>query len=271
MTDCTEWQLLLQADLDGELTPAEAARLTAHADGCADCAALRVRLSALSARIAEEAPRYPAPAALRAALQAAVAPQPAPEPAPQPAPAPTTQAAPPTATIIPFRLNARRWSRETIGFLAGAALAASVAFAVMPSMPPSAAMDPTDQIVADHIRALQPGHLFDVESSDHHTVKPWFDGRIDFAPPVPQFERYPLIGGRLDYASGHTMAALSYRAGKHIVDVFIRPADPNSQVRTGTREGYHYICWLQDGMVLWAVSDMDPTELTTFVQGWKST
>ncbi|HKM63805.1 MAG TPA: zf-HC2 domain-containing protein [Acidisphaera sp.] len=249
MTDCTEWQLLLQADLDGELSPAEAARLAAHEAGCAACASLRKRLSALSARIAQEAPRYEAPAALRAALQAAVVP------------------APQGAVVVPFRPRARRWTRETIGFVAGAALAASVTFAVFQP----ATTNPADQIIADHIRALQPGHLIDVESSDHHTVKPWFDGRIDFAPPVPQFERYPLLGGRLDYAAGHTMAALSYRAGKHIVDVFIRPADANATAREGTREGYHYICWLQGGMVLWAVSDMDPTELANFVQAWKDT
>ena len=78
------------------------------------------------------------------------------------------------------------------------------------------------------------------------------------------------MGGRLDYAAGHTMAALAYRAGKHIVDVFIRPADAHAKPRSGTREGYHYVCWLQGGMVIWAVSDMDQGELEKFVEAWKS-
>ena len=250
MTDCTEWHLLLQADLDGELSAAEAARLAAHEEGCAECTAMRRRLLALSTRIAQEAPRYEAPAALRGTLQAAASPEPPSQ----------------TAQVLPFRPRTRRWTREAIGFLAGAALAASIAFIVTPGP----ASNPAEDIVDDHIRALQPGHLVDVESSEHHTVKPWFAGRLDFAPPVPQFEQYPLIGGRLDYTAGHTMAALAYRAGKHIVDVFIRPADANAKPRSGTREGYHYICWLQGGMVIWAVSDMDPAELEKFVQSWKS-
>jgi len=259
MRDCTEWQLLLQADLDDELSAADAARLAAHEEGCAECAAMRRRLVALSSKIAQEAPRYEAPPALRAALQAAARP----EAPPQASAEPLSE----TGTVVPFRSRARRWSRETVGFAVGAALAASVTLMVLS---PSVGNGPADQIVADHIRALQPGHLIDVESSDHHTVKPWFAGRIDFAPPVPEFQNYPLLGGRLDYAAGHTMAVVSYRAGKHIVDVFIRPADPAAKARSGTMEGYHYICWLQGGMVLWAVSDMDPTELANFVQEWKS-
>ena len=153
-TSCEEMRLLVQADVDGELSPAEAARVAAHVGGCASCAETEARLLALRARLRREVPPEPAPEALRAKVRASIA-------GLLPA-EPVVRAAPPW----------RAWVRQGVGFGAGAALAAGVALAVLPH----GGGDASDALVANHIRALQPGHLMDVVSTDQHTVKPWFDG-----------------------------------------------------------------------------------------------
>ncbi len=130
-----------------------------------------------------------------------------------------------------------------------------------------------EQIVAGHIRALQPGHLEDVPSSDQHTVKPWFDGRIDFAPPVKDLaaQRFPLRGGRLDYAAGRPVAALVYQRDKHVIDLFVWPAAESAArpAESTERQGYNVVHWAQDGMVLWAVSDLEASQLREFAEDWR--
>jgi anti-sigma factor RsiW len=226
---CANMQLLVQADLDGELDAAGAAALAGHVARCERCAALQSELGALSASLRGKLTRHVAPSALRAAIDAQ-----------QP----------------------RRkigWSHGA-SFGAGMALAAGIAaFAVLPGR---GGLD--GDSVAAHIRALQPGHLMDVESTDRHTVKPWFDGRLDYAPPVRDFaaQGFPLIGGRLDYLAGRPVAALVYRRDKHVIDVFVWPG-----VRSGTDatiQGYNVIAWSQDGMNFRAVSDLNTGEMANF-------
>jgi anti-sigma factor RsiW len=130
-------------------------------------------------------------------------------------------------------------------------------------------------IVSDHIRALQPGHIMDVVSTEQHTVKPWFDGRLDFAPPVRNLggHGFPLAGGRLDYVDGHVAAALVYYRAKHVINLFIWP-NRGPQVASeasGKRNGYNFVHWAQDGMTFWAVSDLEAPQLAEFARLWRAT
>jgi anti-sigma factor RsiW len=244
MTDAAHMRLrlLVQADHDGELSAAEAAELAAHLQECPDCRAVRQELADLSARLHTDVPRYTAPAALRAALAA--------------------QAAP--ANVVQFR--ARPW--RALGLAAAGAMAVAASVALwLPSGTGGA-----DEAVADHIRALQPGHLTDVLSTDQHTVKPWFDGRLDYAPPVRDFSAagFPLLGGRLDYLAGRPVAALVYRRDKHLIDLFVWPEAGTAAPVARTVNGYNVVGWTADGMRFQAVSDLEPAGLERFAALWRA-
>jgi anti-sigma factor RsiW len=116
----------------------------------------------------------------------------------------------------------------------------------------------TTTLLDAHLRSLQPGHLTDVESTDQHTVKPWFDGKLDIAPPVRDFadSGFSLLGGRLDVIEGRTVAALVYGRRKHIVNVFVwQSQDSMPFSDSGERQGYHWVAWKKDGFLFCAVSD----------------
>jgi len=126
------------------------------------------------------------------------------------------------------------------------------------------------EVVAGHIRSLMANHLTDVASTDQHTVKPWFAGRLDFSPPVSDFAEagYPLVGGRLDYLQGHPVAALVYLRHKHTINVFVWPATNEQEgfAPAMTRQGFHVIHGASAGMVYWLVSDLNSDELGNFVR-----
>jgi anti-sigma factor RsiW len=120
-------------------------------------------------------------------------------------------------------------------------------------------------VLSAHIRSLAGTHLIDVPSSDQHTVKPWFNGKLDFSPAVKTVEGFPLLGGRMEYLDGHPAAALIYGRQKHIINLFIWPsAKPVAEAKQ-TRNGYHLLSWSSDGMTYWAVSDLNEAELSQFV------
>jgi anti-sigma factor RsiW len=121
-----------------------------------------------------------------------------------------------------------------------------------------------DNVLSAHIRSLAGTHLLDVLSSDQHTVKPWFNGKLDFSPGVKDLEGFPLLGGRLEYFEGHPAAALVYGRHNHVINLFTWPSIP-AEAGAQTRNGYHIQHWSSNGMTFWAVSDLNETELGQFV------
>jgi anti-sigma factor RsiW len=138
---------------------------------------------------------------------------------------------------------------------------------------PSPEQQLTQEIVSSHVRSLMPGHLMDVVSTDQHTVKPWFDGRLDFAPPVKDFAAagFPLKGGRLDYIGGRPVAALIYQHDKHVINLFVWPVGGVTPHLAGdtTIEGYNVVHWTASGMNFWAVSDVERSQLDELATLWR--
>lgn len=183
---------------------------------------------------------------------------------------PSTAAAPaPAVGASPKR---RGWWHGLAWFGTGAATAWGLALVLLagPLSPSSDAL--AEAVTGNHVRSLMAAHLADVASTDQHTVKPWFAGKLDFSPPVVDLadEGFPLAGGRLDYLDGRTVAALVYRAGPHVINLFVWPAAEGKGTGKAmppmfsTRQGYQLAHWTQGGMQAWAVSDLNAVELRNF-------
>jgi anti-sigma factor RsiW len=255
MPDCHK-VLLVQAELDGELGAGEAASLAAHRAECPICEAAAAELAHARALVRDDLYQPVSEDARQRVMTALAAARPSRPALAAPAPRPSSWW--------------HRWWSNGASFGLGAACAAALAFLlVMPAMPPGL----TEQVIAGHVRALQPGHLQDVASEDRHTVKPWFDGRIDFAPPVKDLAaaRFPLTGGRLDYLNGRPVAALVYQRDKHVINLFVWPAAGEEPPQTGERQGYNIVHWSQNGMAFWAVSDLETAQLKQFAEDWRRT
>jgi len=129
-----------------------------------------------------------------------------------------------------------------------------------------------EEVVSSHVRSLMAQHLSDVISTDQHTVKPWFEGKIDFAPTVKNFikEGFPLIGGRLDYIAGRPTAALVYKFNQHVINVLQHPAAASEVMGPHLKSvrGFQIFSWTKDGMTYWAVSDVNAVDLQKFVELW---
>ena len=245
MTPCADKEALLSALVDGELDAANAQQLEAHLRTCPRCAEVLADLQALRVRLREDDLRYRAPGALRAKIGATL----------------DAEAAP-----------RRRIARGPIWALGGAAAGAAASFAVMLSTAAAPALE--TQLVENHVRSTLASHLVDVAASDRHVVKPWFNGRIDFAPPVPDLADagYPLAGGRLDYVQGRVVAAVVYRRNRHVINLFAWPADRRPTLpRPGSEhDGYAMVNWRDQGLQFWAVSDIDPADLRAFRRAYEA-
>lgn len=259
---CAEFELLLQADVDGELDAARAAAVTAHRSQCPHCAAVYQELLDLHERLRRELQPERASGGFRTAIAARVA-----------AAQAVTARALPAAANEPARAAASLWYRRLWLPLTGAFGAGGFATAavLLLLLNPHAGA-PGNEIVSSHIRALQPGHLVDVVSTDQHTVKPWFEGRLDFSPPVKNLagQGFPLIGGRLDYLGNRTVAVMVYQRARHPINLYAWPSEKgDSGTVAGMQKGFNLQHWTQDGMELWAVSDLNAKELGEFVGMWR--
>jgi anti-sigma factor RsiW len=237
MIGCENRQAMLNSLLDGELDAVNAAAAEAHIASCRECRDEFERLRAVREAIARSGARHRAPDGLLARIDAAL-------------PAPVASAR---------RRSLPSWLAPGVA----GALAASLTFVLIG--PPRAPSSLDDELIAGHVRSLQVAHLTDVRTSDEHLVRPWFNGKIDFAPPVPELARYgfPLAGGRLDYLNGRTVPALVYRRRLHTINLFVWPA-----AQTGGRQlqkgGYALDEWSAGGLRYAAVSDIAPAELEQF-------
>jgi anti-sigma factor RsiW len=256
--NCDDIRALLAARADGELGAADSLRMDAHLATCAACADIAARhdgvVHALRHGLRAPALYMKAPAGLRERLlqtvqtEAGMRPELAPARAPRRAESPWQRLA--HWLITPSR--GLGW-----GLGAGALAAVALGVGVLVGRPDTAALTAHD-ITASHVRALLGARETDVLSSDRHTVKPWFNGRIDYAPPVTDLAArgFPLIGGRLDYIDGHPVAVLVYRSAQHPIDLYVRPeAGGDTEPVLRTERGYQLMVWRTAGMGYWAITD----------------
>ncbi|MFE1598918.1 anti-sigma factor family protein [Methylobacterium sp. ID0610] len=260
---CADQDLLLHGLLDGELDASNTLRAEAHLRECRACAAFYERLKAGRQRRTSGV-RHRASDALRERVRAALAAEVASgaEPACAAIPSPPAEAVP-----VPARRR-RMVERWPVALALAACLAMA---AILPRVGDRAGSALPDELVSGHVRSLLASHLTDVTTSDQHGVKPWFSGKISFAPPVVDLSErgFALVGGRLDYLGGRVVAALVYKRREHVINLFIWPETPaqdgDRSVRM-SREGYSLLRWTQAGLTFWAVSDLNPTELQEFEQ-----
>jgi anti-sigma factor RsiW len=238
MPACVDQELLLGGLIDGELDAANTALVEAHVTRCEGCREELERLHALRSLLAGEGVRRAAPESLTTRIAA-------------------------LSELQPKAANDNRLLRWLGPGFAGA-LAASLA--IMTILPTTTVQTVVDQeIVSSHVRSLQPGHLTDVQTTNQHIVKPWFNGRIDFSPPVPELadQGFPLAGGRLDSINGKTVAALVYHRRLHTVNLFVWPAKDTAE-RSFVKDGFTVTEWSRSGLRYAAVSDIPAAELREF-------
>ena len=239
---CLEAARLVDAFADNELGPAPSADLQAHLASCAACSRLLAGRESLGCLV-RRLPYYPASDQLRAKV---------------------------------LRISTRRrFDPRLLAWAAVLALAVSLGGSVEVVRIARArhvaqtTASVADEVVGDHVRALRDDHLFDVRSSDQHTVKPWFLGKLDFSPPVEDLSSigFPLVGGRLDHVAGQPVAALVYQRRLHPINLFIWPAaDRTAGTDTRSIRGFQLRHWIRNGMSFWAVSDLADDELGEFVR-----
>jgi anti-sigma factor RsiW len=250
-----ERTLLIQADFDGELDAGQAAVLVQHRAECAHCRAVEEQLNR-SRVLMRAASRYGASEELRRVIRGQVE-----------GPGSTGR-----TSVSPQARGARKrplpWSNVGLGWAAAAAVVLAVVVLGWPR-----GTDLGSQLVSSHVRAMQmESHLIDVVSTDHHTVKPWFAGKIDFAPPVKQLDSqgYVLKGGRVDVVNGAAAAVMVYQAGKHIVDVYVWPTRAGTgRLGTDPINGFNLRHWQEGDFDVACVSDLAPAELDRFAERWR--
>jgi len=239
----------LSAFMDDELDPVASGEVSQHLESCPDCSAALARQRELGENLRRDLEYHRAPDLLRARVMRDLR-------------------AAGRRDAVRSRPAAQAWR-----WLGAAAAVIAVGggtwiVATLPRERPEAAT--AREAVSGHIRSLMANHLTDVASTDQHTVKPWFSGRLDFSPPVTDFAaaNYPLVGGRLDYLQGRPVAALVYMHRMHVINVFVWPmSDAHEGIAPAlTQRGFHVIHGTRAGMAYWVVSDLNAEELAAFAQ-----
>lgn len=250
---CKLTQRFVPGYLDGELDLSRTIEMETHLQDCGECARELERLQALRAALQRGALAYAAPEGLRERIQSSLR----------------------TSAPTEVRERASGWNPFQFLRWAGAfavlALCAVIAWELLPGLRgTSNDQQLAAEVLTSHVRSLEAGHLLDVPSTDQHTVKPWFDGRLDFSPPVEDLasDEFPLVGGRLDYLEGRQVAALVYQRRKHFINVFVWPdaAGSGSTQTLEPRQGYNMMRWSRGGFQFWAVSDVNAQDLAEFVR-----
>jgi anti-sigma factor RsiW len=240
---CEQTRLYLHAYLDDELGVADAIRYEQHLAECVECQTAQSQSLALRKAIRGADLYYKPTQALAARVNTAV-----------------------RHAAKPGRNNSLQW------LAVAAAIIVTIGLALLLTMRNNGPVGRQEllarAVVDSHVRSLQASHLVDVPSSDHHTVKPWFQGKLDFSPPVPDLaaQGWLLEGGRLDYIDGKPVAALVYERRKHQINVFLWPADQDEPVAQQTSQGYQVIHGSAAGMTYWVISDLNATELMEFAR-----
>jgi anti-sigma factor RsiW len=243
---CDEAEILLHALIDGELDAGHALDVENHVAGCKRCTAALADYRAMSAAIAGANLRYTAPPSLRERIEASL---------PQPK----------SAEILPMP------SRRSVlrGFAMGSAASAIAATGLVAIvLRNDDAQRIESEVVSAHLRSLQAGHLIDVVSTDQHTVKPWFNGKLDVSPPVIDLtaQGFTLIGGRLDYLDARAIGAVVYKRRQHVINLFVAQTGNTERkaAKMETMQGFSVLRWSEQGMNFWAVSDIGADELNEF-------
>ena len=268
---CDDNARLLHGYLDGELDLVRSLEIEEHLKICPDCAQELWNQQTLRKAFRSSSLYDRAPAGLADRIRASIAHE-ATADAAEPKSAETAPAK--KATIVsmtPTPLSSKRAAWNWLAVAAAVLLMFTVTWRIVPGLSGRGNSDLlTEEIVSSHIRSLQPDHLFDVKSTDQHTVKPWFNGKLDFSPPVRDLaeEGYPLVGGRLDYVDHRAVAALVYQRRQHLINVFVWPEEKGTEEpqRMKSVQGYNMIAWEANGMYHCAVSDLNRGELEQFTE-----
>ena len=243
--NCQQARLLIDAYADGELDATGVLELEKHLHECPACELAFRNAQNLKKSLKQDSLFFTAPAGLQQKLKTELRPQ----------------------TEVGRRFGIWNWLAVATSGVAVICLALLLSLALTR---PSAQQQLAQEIVSSHIRSLMANHEMDVASSDQHTVKPWFDGKLDFSPPVKDLaaQGFPLIGGRLDFLDQRAVAALVFHRAKHVINVFIWPTTERDSrpAVLAPINGYNLIHWSRGGMTFWAVSDLNEKELMEFVQ-----
>lgn len=245
--NCQQTRELIHGYVDGELDLVKSLEIEEHLKSCEACARAYEQIRGLRSALTNNALRFEPPSGVERRVRTALRKQ------------------DDSSAKAPFLLW--RW------LPAGAALLGALLVVIVVAgmfRRPSSSDVVAQEIVSSHVRSLMANHLLDVKSTDQHTVKPWFEGKLDFSPPVKDLKAqgFPLDGGRLDYIGNRPVAVVVYKHGQHPINLFVWPSDgtPVTNQQASVQQGFNLIRWSNEGMSYWVVSDLNLAELQQFVQ-----